>query len=137
MFLIHSPADEHLGCFHILAVVNSAAMNIGVHISSQIFGFFKYICRSGIAESYDSMTCMVTQWVRNSPVMQETQEMWVQSLSQKDPLEEGMATHSSVLAWRMPWTEKPSGLLQSIGWQSIMHAFAYLISGHVLWHEGS
>ena len=40
--------------------------------------------------------------------------MWVQSLGQEDPLEEGMATHSSVLAYRIPWTEEPGGL-QSIG----------------------
>ena len=41
------------------------------------------------------------------PAMQET---WVQSLGQEDPLEEGMATHSSILAWRIPWTEEPGGL---------------------------
>ena len=40
--------------------------------------------------------------VKNPPAMQETQEMWVQSLGREDPLEEGMATHSSILAWRMP-----------------------------------
>ena len=68
----------------------------------KIFAFSKYICRSGIVDSYDSMTYTVTQWVKNSPAMQETQEMWVQSLGWKDPLEEGMATYSSVLAWRMP-----------------------------------
>ena len=48
---------------------------------------------------------------------QETQEKWVQSLSQEDPLEEGMETHSSIFAWSTPWTEKP-GRLQSIGTQS-------------------
>ena len=42
--------------------------------------------------------------------MQETQEMWVRSLGWEDPLEEGMATHSSILTWRIPWTEKPGGL---------------------------
>ena len=46
------------------------------------------------------------------------QETWVQSLGQEDPLEEGMATHSSILAWRIPWTEEPSGL-QSIGSQRV------------------
>ena len=45
--------------------------------------------------------------VKNLPAMWET---WVQSLGWEDPLEEGMATHSSVLAWRIPWTEKPGGL---------------------------
>ena len=42
--------------------------------------------------------------------MQETQELWVQSLDQEDPLEEEMATHSSILAWVIPWTEVPVGL---------------------------
>ena len=45
------------------------------------------------------------------------QEMWVQSLGQEDPLEEDMETHSSILAWKIPWTEKPVGL-QSMGSQS-------------------
>ena len=42
--------------------------------------------------------------------MQEMQAMWVQSLGQEDPLEEEMATHSSILAWEIPWTEEPGGL---------------------------
>ena len=46
--------------------------------------------------------------------------MWVQSLGQEDPLEEEMATHSSILAWRIPWTEDPGGL-QSNGSQRIKH----------------
>ena len=46
--------------------------------------------------------------------LQETKATWVPSLSHKDPLKEGMATHSSILAWRIPWTEKPGGL-QSTG----------------------
>ena len=46
--------------------------------------------------------------------MQETQETWVRSLGREDPLEEGMTTHSSLLAWRIPWTEEP-GRLQSMG----------------------
>ena len=50
----------------------------------------------------------------NSLAMQETQEIQVQSLGQEDLLEEGKATHSSILAWRIPWTEKPDGL-QSTG----------------------
>ena len=49
----------------------------------------------------------VAQTVKNPPVMQET---WVQSLDQEDPLEKGMATHSSILAWRIPWAEEPGGL---------------------------
>ena len=50
--------------------------------------------------------------VKNLPAMQET---WVQSLGWDDPLEKGMATHSSILTWRIPWTEEPGG--QSMGSQ--------------------
>ena len=60
------------------------------------------------------MTSLVVQMVENLPAMQETQ---VQSLGQEDPLEKGMATYSSSLAWRIPWTEEP-GSLQSTESQS-------------------
>ena len=53
--------------------------------------------------------------VKNSPAMQET---WVQSLDQEDPLEKGMDTHSSILAWRIPWTEE-TGRLHSMGSQRV------------------
>ena len=53
----------------------------------------------------------MAQTVKNPPAMQET---WVQSLGGEDLLEKGMATHSSILAWRIPWTEEPGGL-QSMG----------------------
>ena len=56
---------------------------------------------------------LVAQTVMNLPKMQET---WVQSLGWEDPLEEGMATHCSILAWRIPWTVEPGGL-QSMGSQ--------------------
>ena len=55
---------------------------------------------------------------KNPPAMQETQEMRVRSLGQEDPLQEGMATHSSILAWRIPGTEE-SGGLQSMGSQRV------------------
>ena len=58
--------------------------------------------------------------VKNLAVMQELQEMRVRSLSREDPLEEDMATPSSVLAWRLPGTEEPGGL-QSIGLQRVRH----------------
>ena len=57
----------------------------------------------------------MAQTVKNPPAMRET---WVQSLGWEDPLEEGMATHSSILAWRIPWTEEP-GRLQSMGSQRV------------------
>ena len=55
----------------------------------------------------------MAQLVKNLPAMQETP---VQFLGEEDPLEKGMATHSSILAWRIPQTEEPGGL-QSVGWQ--------------------
>ena len=55
--------------------------------------------------------------VKNPPAMLE---MWVRSLGQEDPLEEGMATHSSILAWEIPWTEEP-GELQSTGSLRVEH----------------
>ena len=54
--------------------------------------------------------------VRNPSAVQELQETWVQSLDWEDPLEQGMAVHSSILAWKIPWTEELGGL-QSIGSQ--------------------
>ena len=63
---------------------------------------------------------LMAQWVKNPPTMQETQEMRVQFPGQEDPLEEGMATHSSILAWRIPWTEEPGGL-QPKGSQRVGH----------------
>ena len=61
---------------------------------------------------------LVAQMVKNVRAMQEA---WVQSLGWKDPLEKGMATHSSICAWRIPWTEKPGGL-QSMGSQRVAHS---------------
>ena len=60
---------------------------------------------------------LVAQMVKNLPAMQET---WVRSLGWEDPLEKGMATHSSILAWKIPWTEVP-GRLQSMGSHRVEH----------------
>ena len=60
---------------------------------------------------------LVAQMVKCLPTMWET---WVQSLGQKDLLEKEMATHSSILAWKIPWMEKP-GRLQSMGLQRVGH----------------
>ena len=60
----------------------------------------------------------VTQWWRIHLPMQKTEETLVRSLGWKDPLEEEMATHSSLLAWRIPWTERPGGL-QTMGLQRV------------------
>ena len=68
--------------------------------------------------SYDENWDMRGSEVKNPSAMQEPQEMQVQSLGREDPLEEGMATHSSILTWRIPWTEEPDGL-QSMGSQGV------------------
>ena len=85
-----------------------------------------------------SWPSQVAQMVKNLPAMQKT---WVQSLSWEDPLEKGIATHSSILAWRIPWTEEP-GRLQFLGSQGIRHnwatfTFTFLTSVHDHWKNHS
>ena len=60
---------------------------------------------------------LVAQRLKHLPLMQET---WVRSMGQEDPLEKEMATHSNILAWRIPWMEEPGGL-QSTGLQRVGH----------------
>ena len=80
------------------------------------------------------MASLVAQMVKHLPAMWET---WVQSLGQEDPLEEEMATPSSTLAWKIPWTEEP-GRLQSMGSQRVGHdwaislSFSFFIKDHFL-----
>ena len=69
--------------------------------------------------------------VKNPPTMQELQETWVRSLCWEDPLEEEMATHSSILAWEIPWTEEP-GRLQSMVLQSQTQLTNYTITTTML-----
>ena len=66
--------------------------------------FVKLVCALDTNSIWASL---VAQMVKNLPAMQET---WVLSMGQEDPLEDKMATHSSVFAWRIPWTEEPGGL---------------------------
>ena len=66
---------------------------------------------------YILVASLVAQMVKHLPAMQET---WVRSLAQEDALEKEMATHSSILAWKIPWTEAP-GRLQSMGLQKVRH----------------
>ena len=74
--------------------------------------------------SYLPLDSLVAQMVKSLPTMQET---WVQSLDQENPLEKGMATHCSILAWKIPWMEEPGGL-QSIGSQRVGHDWATSLS---------
>ena len=66
---------------------------------------------------WSNETSLVAQTVKRLPTMRQT---WVWSLGQEDPLEKEMATHSSTLAWKIPWTEEP-GRLQSMGFQKVGH----------------
>ena len=70
-----------------------------------------------ISDKYDEDISLIAQLVKNLPAMQET---WVRFLGWEDPLEKEMAIHSSILAWKIPWTEQAGGL-QSMGSQRVGH----------------
>ena len=76
--------------------------------------------KDGACDDLECLASLVAQMVKNLLAMQET---WVQPLVQEDPLEKEMATHSSILAWRIPRTEEP-GRLQSVGSQRVRHDIA-------------
>ena len=78
--------------------------------SQRMYFFFNFL--------FYSQASLVTQSVKNLPALQET---WVRSLGREGSLEKEMATPSSILAWRIPWTEEPGGL-QSMGSQRVRHA---------------
>ena len=129
VFFIHSSVDGHLGCFHNLAVVNSAAMNIEIRVSFWIMVFSGY------------MPSSVIDWRRQwhlTPVPLPGKSHGRRSLVGCSPwghtesdttewlhfhfnaLEKEMATHSSVLGWRIPGTGEPGGLL-SVGSHRVRH----------------
>ena len=87
-------------------------MNFYVSLSSRFWGIFKIYLFFKLGAS------LVTQLVKNLPAMPET---WVWSLGWEDPLEKGKATHSSVLAWRIPWTCITHGVAKSQTWLSDFH----------------
>ena len=74
----------------------------------------------------------LAQTVKNLPANQET---WFQPLGQEDPLEKGMATHSNILAWRIPWTEEPGGVIKSQTWLSDSHLTlsSFLVKASLCW----
>ena len=85
--------------------------------SLNIWKFTDHVLLKPGLENFEHLTSLVAQMVKRLPPMWETQ---VQSLGREDPLEKEMATHSSTLAWRIPWTEEPGGL-QSTGSQRVGH----------------
>ena len=118
VLLIHSSLDYcfhvvSLGCFHVLAIMNSDVINMVFSyvfktMLSIIWGVYPYV-RFGAS--------LVAQMVKNLPLMWEIR---VQSLGLENPLEKEIATHSSILAWEIPWAEE-LGVLQSMGLQKVKH----------------
>ena len=89
----------------------------GTKFSSQIYFHKSHEIRISIDSDVYTRASLVAQMVKHLPTMQET---WVRSLGQEYPLEKEMATHSSIHAWKIPWTEEPGGL-QSMGSQRVGH----------------
>ena len=69
--------------------------------------------------------------VKSLPAMQET---WVQSLAREDPLEKEMATHSSTVAWKIPWIEKPGGLQSMRSQRVVLYDFTFTPALHIVYH---
>ena len=69
--------------------------------------WFCFLLSTGLDVYTVTLASLVAQMIKNQPVMQKT---WVSSLGLEDPLEKGMVTHSSILAWRIPWVEEPGGV---------------------------
>ena len=91
-----------------------------VRFSTQEYWRVAISCSRGSSQSRDWTRVPDGLAVKNLPAMQEPQELKVWSLGGEDPLEEAMATHSSVLAWRIPWRKEP-GRFQSMGWRRVGH----------------
>ena len=90
--------------------ISKLRLKAGTHQGLITTGEQKWDLHPGLP---DTGASLVAQMVKNPPIMQET---WVPPVGQEDLLKKGMATHSSILAWRIPWTEE-SGALQSMGLQ--------------------
>ena len=134
-FFIHSSVDGHLGCFHVLAIVNSAAVNNGIYVSLSILVSSGYMLRSEIAGSYGGegngnpfqYSCLENSmdggawWATVHGITKSRIRLTDFTFTfHFNALEKEMATHSSVLAWKIPWMEGPGGL-QSMGLQRVGH----------------
>ena len=136
-FFICSSVNGHLGCFHVLGIVNSAAMNNGIHVSLSISVSSRYMSRSEIAGSYGAFgegngTPLQYSCLEN-PMDGGAWKAAVHGIAEGQTrlsdftftvhfhaLEKEMATHSSVLAWRIPGTGEPGGL-PSLGSHRVGH----------------
>ena len=108
-FLFHSIEKE---CEHTLKPL--CLYSVQFHILPSTGSHYSETCVLSYACFHIFFFTMLAQMVKNLPAVQETQ---VQSLGQEDPLQKGMATHSSILAWKTPWTRE----LQSMGLQRVGH----------------
>ena len=109
---------------HMYVLVSSSVLYCVLFVPLFISHFFPSVSLSLLSLSYFSHSLfftfflsVVSQMVENPPAVQET---WVQSLGREDTSKKGMAAHSIILAWRIPWTEEPGGL-QSVGLQRVGH----------------
>ena len=116
ILFIHSSDGGHLGCFYHLNLTNNFTMNMDVQILFESFLSHLLGLYPGV-ELLNHMDFPGNSVVKNLPAVQE---IGVQSLGWEDPLKEGMATHSSILVWRIPWMEGPDGL-QFIGSHTVGH----------------
>ena len=100
--------------------INYRAATHRCKYKSEVNYFFYEIQISRVAQKISNLELRLPSGsaVKNPPAMQGLQESWLQSLGQEDPLEKDMANHSSILAWRIPWTEEP-GRLQSMRLQRV------------------
>ena len=104
IFFIHSSVNGYLACFHILAIVNSAARNTGVHISFQIMFFLRYMPRSEIAVPYASSPFSFLRNLHNFSILAVPIYIPINNAAER-----AMAPHSSTLAWKIPWMESLVG----------------------------
>ena len=113
IFFIHSSVDRHLGCVHELAIVNSATVNEGIHVSFWFIILFGYMPRNGMAGSYGNYIFLFSK-----------ESLW----------EKAMATHSNTLSWKIPWTEEP-GRSQSMGSLRVRHDWMTSLSLFTFMHS--
>ena len=96
-----------MSCLYILEINSLSVASFAIIFSHSEDCLFILFMVSFAVQKLLSLISLVAQTVKNLPAMEETK---VQSLDQEDPLEKEMATHSSILAWRTPWTEEPGRL---------------------------
>ena len=114
--LVYSNRQPNQACFQ-SQFFNSNKLVIWIKENCNRNKLQNALCKADCKWPYHNRASLVAQRLKHLPPVRETQ---VQSLGWEDPLEKEMATHSNILAWRIPWTEEPAGL-QSTGTQRVGH----------------